>query len=380
MTITLTPQQSAAVKAIAEWYGDTSRLEFYLAGYAGTGKSTLTEIAIKEIKDRYGVKKVRTGAYTGKAAHVLRKKGAENARTIHSMTYRLIEDDRTGQPKFELDPHGAAATAEMIVLDECSMIDEAMAADLRSFGKKILVLGDPGQLPPVKGQGAFTNRKPDAFLTEIHRQAAGSPILRLATMARLGEMPGVGDYGDGVRVVPYDANAGQWVYDRDTQVICGLNRMRWTMTQRIRAQRGYDGNRPLVGERVLCCRNNRELGLFNGQLGIMRESKPSKEIGPPHIEMLLDMDDVEEPIKAQVHPYLFDQHFEDNAPRPKIGKGVCEFDWGYVLTCHKSQGSQWPRITVIDDSRSFREDRWKWLYTAITRAESELTIITRGAS
>ncbi|MBF0094315.1 MAG: AAA family ATPase [Alphaproteobacteria bacterium] len=235
MTITLTPQQSTAVKAIADWYGDASRLEFYLAGYAGTGKSTLTEIAIGEIKDRFGIKKVRTGAYTGKAAHVLRKKGAENARTIHSMTYRLIED--TGQPKFELDPHGAAGTADLIVLDECSMIDEAMANDLRSFGKKILVLGDPGQLLPVKGLGAFTSRQPDVFLTEIHRQAADSPILRLATMARMGKMPSLGDYGSGVRVVPYDADAGQWVYDRDTQVICGLNRVRWTLTQRIRAQR-----------------------------------------------------------------------------------------------------------------------------------------------
>lgn len=372
--IELTQEQGRAVRDIVDWYGDASRQEFYLAGFAGTGKSTLTECAIDELRKRYRIQIIRTGAFTGKAAHVLRKKGAPDASTIHAMIYRPKEDS-AGRVTFELDPVGAAATADLIILDECSMIDDHMADDLRSFGKKILVLGDPGQLPPVRGCGAFTSRRPDAFLQEIHRQAADSPILRLATMARKGTMPPLGDYGNGVRVIPFDGEAGQYVYDEDTQVICGLNRVRWTLTQRMRSRLGRHERLPQQGERILCCRNNRELGLFNGQLGGMTDSKRS-ELGPDHLVINAEMEDAGF-IEATAHTYMFGQHFSGPGPRPKIQKGVCEFDWGYVLTCHKSQGSQWPRITIIDDSTSFREDRWKWLYTAITRAESELTLIAR---
>ena len=66
------------------------------------------------------------------------------------------------------------------------MVGPEMAADLLAFGKPILVLGDPGQLPPIKGTGAFTEVVPDIMLTEIHRQAGESAIIRLATMARQG--------------------------------------------------------------------------------------------------------------------------------------------------------------------------------------------------
>ena len=98
------------------------------------------------------------------------------------------------KPRFALNPQSDAADAKLIVLDEVSMVGEEMARDLMSFGKPILVLGDPGQLPPIKGEGAFTRDAPDVMLTEIHRQAAESAIIRLATMARQGEPIGFGEY------------------------------------------------------------------------------------------------------------------------------------------------------------------------------------------
>ena len=98
------------------------------------------------------------------------------------------------KPRFALNPQSDAADARLIVLDEVSMVGEEMARDLMSFGKPILVLGDPGQLPPIKGEGAFTSDAPDVMLTEIHRQAAESAIIRLATMARQGEPIGFGEY------------------------------------------------------------------------------------------------------------------------------------------------------------------------------------------
>ena len=177
---------------------------------------------------------VVTATFTGKAAYVLRNKGTP-ARTIHSLIYSVIEAtdeeieaaakkiarrrpvsarltgfDRTAaeagieamrqalsqmkKPRFALNPQSDAAHAKLIVLDEVSMVGEDMARDLMSFGKPILVLGDPGQLPPIKGEGAFTQDAPDIMLTEIHRQAAESAIIRLATMARQGEPIGFGQY------------------------------------------------------------------------------------------------------------------------------------------------------------------------------------------
>ena len=66
------------------------------------------------------------------------------------------------------------------------MVDEDLGRDLLSFGKPVLVLGDPAQLPPVKGGGFFTEAEPDVMLTEVHRQAADNPIIRAvhATSAR----------------------------------------------------------------------------------------------------------------------------------------------------------------------------------------------------
>ena len=62
---------------------------------------------------------------------------------------------------------------------------------------------------------------------------------------------------------------------------------------------------------------------------------------------------------------------------PKGKKWLDEYDWSYALTCHKSQGSQFPDVTVIDDSGCFREHRNNWMYTAATRAETSLTILLR---
>jgi exodeoxyribonuclease-5 len=382
--IRLTPAQERAIDAISSWYhaGPTRGVwrEFYLAGYAGSGKSTITEEAIHRLRDD-GCNHVITGAYTGKAAYVLRNKGNANAKTIHSMIYSPVECPRTGDVRFELDPDGDASTADMIVLDECSMINEDMARDIRSFGKPILVLGDPGQLPPVRGAGAFTNRQPDVFLTEIHRQAAESPIIKLATMARNGEAIPIGEYGPGVRVVPYDPDAGQYVYDPDTQVICGLNRVRHNLTQKMRARLGFSGHVPEPGEAIMCCKNNKELGIFNGQQGTLSGFRPDlRQIGKGFQigQISATLDGGVSVDREMCTQHLFAEHFAKQDKPPRFDKDVLEFDWGYVLTCHKAQGPQWPRVTIIDDSGSFRDDAQKWLYTAITRAEIEFTLITRG--
>ena len=367
-----------------EWYKQKKGpQEFYIAGYAGVGKSVTANIAIEELKQKCGIKNVRTAAYTGKAASVLRKKGIAGAQTIHSLIYSPVEDEETGGVRFVLSSESPAADADLIVLDEVSMVNKEIADDLRSFGKKILVLGDPGQLPPIRGEGDFTNRESDVFLSEIHRQAAGSPIIELATLARLGK-PWPRNYEkDNVRVLALTKETQPLIYREETQPICGLNRVRWVYNSRIRRMRGFEGETPQVGERIICCRNNRVEGIFNGGMGILRKIETSHDGIPGTFRMDVAMEDLEKlSVGLAVDPYLFRQNFTNGeAKRLELPKGrplLDEFDLGYVLTVHKAQGSGWPDVTVVDDSGSFRDNRDKWRYTAATRAESGLTILTRG--
>lgn len=385
--MTPTDAQAAVIKQIVAWYlgGNDTPQVFYLAGFAGVGKTTLARIAIDELRAmtaHYLI--VATATFTGKAAHVLRKKGVDNARTIHSLIYMPVEDPETGKVTFRLSADAPASLADLILLDEVSMVNEAMAKDIRSFGKKMLVMGDPGQLPPVSGMGAFFTADPDAFLTEVHRQAAESPILRLATLAREGKPLPLGQWTDAAgnvsRVLEHGAVTQAELYRPETQPICGIHRVRWGYTQRIRTRRGFEGPRPLVGEPVLCVRNDRDLGIFNGGFGTITEA-PRDLADGIHWRMSIEMEDLSAPLKAiPVHPYPFQQHFDQATRKPdRVGKGIQEFDFGYLLTCHKAQGSEWPDVTIVDDGGAFRGDQHKWRYTALTRASESVTFLKRAA-
>src|SRR5215212_1240576 len=184
------PQQDAAMKAVADWLRRGDRPVFRLFGYAGTGKTTLARHIAEGVDGD-----VAFGAYTGKAALVLRTKGCADASTIHSLIYRSRESDEGG-PQFVLNRQSQAAKAALIVIDECSMVDEELGRDLLSFGTPVLVLGDPAQLPPVKGGGFFTTELPDVMLTEVHRQARDNPIIRLSMTVREGGRLEPGIHGE----------------------------------------------------------------------------------------------------------------------------------------------------------------------------------------
>src|ERR671920_2051191 len=188
--VTWSPQQDAVLKAVAEWLRRGDRPVFRLFGFAGTGKTTLARHIAEAVDGD-----VVFGAYTGKAALVLRSRGCTDASTIHSLIYRSREGDENG-PQFVLNRSSAAAKADLIVIDECSMVDEELGRDLLSFGRPVLVLGDPAQLPPVKGGGFFTEAEPDVMLTDVHRQAEGNPIVHMSLLVREGGRLEKGTYGE----------------------------------------------------------------------------------------------------------------------------------------------------------------------------------------
>ena len=188
--------QDASLKAVNKWFYTESKRKqiFRLFGYAGVGKTTLAMHFAENIDGD-----VLFCSFTGKAALMMRKRGCEGARTIHSFMY-IPEVKKNGEVVFHLNRSSPFADAALIIVDECSMVDSELAKDMLSFGKPILVLGDPAQLPPPTGAGYFTNAEPDIMLTNIHRQAADNPIIYLATRARNGEDLKLGTYGESIIV------------------------------------------------------------------------------------------------------------------------------------------------------------------------------------
>src|SRR6201993_5311928 len=187
-----TPHQDAALTAASNWLKATRGRAsiFRLFGYAGTGKTTLARHLAEGVDG-----KVVFGAFTGKAALVMRRKGCAGAATLHSLIYRARESGEE-TPSFELWDEAPASKASLIVIDECSMMDAELGRDLLSFGTPLLGLGDPAQLPPIQGGGFFTNAEPDAMLTEVHRQAQDDPIVRLSMDIRAGQSLKEGQYGE----------------------------------------------------------------------------------------------------------------------------------------------------------------------------------------
>lgn len=436
--VTPSDSQSRAIAAIKSWFQhDTAhRQVFRLFGYAGTGKSTVLKFVLEELalephqSDRAGgecVPGVVTATFTGKAALVLRRKGTP-ARTIHSLIYSVIEAteeevekanlkirqaeeqalrlsgfERTAaeaaigamrqtisemkKPRFALNPQSDAAHARLIVLDEVSMVGEEMARDLMSFGKPILVLGDPGQLPPIKGEGAFTRDAPDIMLTDIHRQAGESAIIRLATMARQGTPIGFGRHDSFVwKMRKMDVTPDQALHGG--QVICGMNATRMQLNNAMRRAAGFGkGWLPSgPGEKIVCLKNQNDLGLINGMFVTLddvvdegslyfsasvtdEDGNPVGAAGPDNTRPRLRF------YKGHFEDHVaFDQHRHDRDWKEK--RKLSEATFGWAITGHKAQGSQWENVIVWDDGLGRTEqDRRRWLYTAITRAERGLVIL-----
>ncbi len=367
----LSPQQDKAVKQVLEWYHSPSSSQvFKLFGVAGTGKTTLSKIIANELNV-----KTAFGAFTGKAALVMTKNGCTGASTIHSLIYVVVGEEKDGTPIFDINGQSLANNVDLIIIDECSMVDEALGKDLLSFKKKVLVLGDPEQLPPVKGAGFFTSGEPDVMLTEIHRQALDNPIIRISMDVRAGKRLVPGNYDDKVIVQRHrDLSSDEMVkmFIETDQLIVGMNKTRHVCNYVIRENLGFPEYVPQINDRLVCLKNNREKRLLNGGLWNVQEiinnnSTISKSL-------VLKSEDVENLYaRVCIHNLFFEGRESEMDWKQK--KSYDEFNYGYALTCHKSQGSQWNNVVLYDESKVFKDEARRWLYTGITRAAERLTIL-----
>lgn len=412
----LTADQENAKNLIKEWYFNSDDQFFVLSGYAGTGKTFLIDYVVKkEMKLKIGEEAVFVSP-TGKAASILVKRGTE-ASTLHSLIYVRDEDD------FDVDENGEIVQSDrlsfikrekidekikLIVIDEASMVAADVLRDLLSFGVKCLFSGDEAQLPPVNGICPLMQLI-DYKMTEIVRQAADNPIVKLATLAREGKQIPYGNYDDKVCVVGKGALRGEErkrIFMKADQIICGLNRTRNALNAEIRRYRGVPSDclLPVEGEKLICTLNDWEKPLDKDEKfflvnGIIGYAENVNEGYDKIATMDFRADFLDTTVRSAFDTGIFtDGRYahgygdravtladgsvvhEDDYARLFRKKAVADevidrFEFAYAITCHKAQGSEFDFVVVFDESWAFHEDRNKWLYTAITRAKEKLLII-----
>jgi exodeoxyribonuclease-5 len=351
----LSADQRTALDSILEWrerapHGDKQYLT--LGGYAGTGKTTLIARLNQLWED------VATVAFCGKAAHVLRSKGVVDAQTAHSLLY-VPAPCLGGGVRFR--KRRSLPGMQTIIVDEASMIDHVLFADLTSFGLPVLFVGDHGQLEPV-GTNPRLMVNPDVRLEQIHRQAQGNPIVRLATAFR-----------EGRDVRPWEDPKGRLrvlgrsdfhrLVSSQVQIIVGFNPTRHRVNKQVRRMLGVDRHLVAPGEKLICLRNNPAFGIFNGQqltvLDIAHE-------GYKTITLDVETDDG----RSFALPCLRRQFGNPRVP-DFWSQEVALLDYGYCLTAHKAQGSEWAEVLVREELDT-RWDARRWRYTVTTRAKERL--------
>jgi len=388
---TLSGEQARALTAIGQWlkaFEKNDHPQFLtLGGYAGTGKTTLLAALRTILYTNRPEIRIAFAAFTGKAALVLKHKlktdniiqRGDSVSTLHGLMYHS-EGNKDSAPSWRKRDE---LKADLIVVDEASMVSEEIWQDLLSFGKPILAVGDHGQLPPI-GSNFNLMDEPNLRLEKIWRQAADSPIIALATLARTsGDIP-IKTYGPGVlKLDQSDPQTGEIVEDilkshsSDTLVLCGYNHTRQKLNQGVRELKGYETPDPQRNDTIVCLRNSRESGLSNGQIGT--------------IEAIISADHDEDNTWWYMVADFDGTKFEGYVPREQFGASttlaqppkrphgdmVGLFDFGYGLTVHKAQGSQAKRVLVFEERfTKMDQDEWqRWLYTAVTRAEEELYIV-----
>lgn len=378
-TLVLTDEQDSAVTRIFLWLSLSQRQhstqsrtpEFKLGGYAGTGKTTVIRTVRAQAMEK-GLC-VWVCAFTGKAVNVLQRKGIP-ATTIHSRLYSCHKDPDTKQliwtKKTRIDPE-----PDLIIVDESSMISTDLYRDLAAHGIPILFVGDPGQLEPV-GDNPNLMASPDIVLSKIHRQASESPIITLAGRLRLNEADFL-PYGehhspDGLSTVIIQRKGIMDTKGID-QIVCAKNKTRRMVNETLRMKMGLVPLNIIEGEKIIVLKNNRDFGIFNGM--ILFVDKITKDM-PDHwlVNAHDEADNKYEALPIWKRPFQDQREIDRNENVPRIGKERVQVAWceyGYCITAHKSQGSEWDTVMVLDEMM-FKTDMKRWRYTVVTRAAKKL--------
>lgn len=402
MSIVLNEDQQAAIDMIGKFLLDEETTVSVLTGFAGTGKSTL----IKYIADNFGVPVVICP--TGKAALRVTEATGLSAQTAHRFLYDAGTDEKTGAPFFTIKDiwNMTDYSGRLVIVDEASMLGKSLFEDLLSVARQcsffILLIGDTFQLPPVsKIQDGFSaldfDTKYKTHLTKIHRQAEGSPIIMAATLLRSNRP----EHEAMSLLTPIGASKlTQTLLETRSKggaVICHTNKRRHAINTLARQAMGYLVGTLEPGEPIMVIKNNYGLDLFNGEIlnfdkwevpglsavAVDRYTVSSLDMsfgvglveGAQAMLSTTEITGKSEEAKigfgaiAKAAKFAYRDHSnysseEDPAP------SHLHANFGYALTTHKSQGSQFPEILfIMESSLNVLKgiERKRLIYTAITR-------------
>lgn len=395
----LNRMQQVGFDRAKKWWLDGNEQIFKIAGYAGTGKTYLSSQISEELADN----KIAYCAYTGKAALVMQQRGMP-ATTIHKLIYETSpeetrhEDDNgkvfyrvkyKTKLKEYLDPKPS-----IIMVDEASMIDTKILADLLSFDIPIIAVGDPFQLPPVQGKESELLINPDVTLEEIMRQGEGSPIAYLAEKIRKGKpLKDDESVTDCIwQMSKTDLFNNLEVFDWAGQFIAARNATVNTINHQARQYFKRTGDLPVIGDKMICRRNAWDTiltdgklptALVNGLIGYVTnveekqilKNLPWKSDGFMFSTNQLNLrpvfEDEAEFTDLAYNPLAL---WENDQQRRNALKGII-LQYSYCITCHASQGSEWDNVVLYDDSWPDRNDptqQARWRYTGVTRAAKKL--------
>ena len=381
-----------------------------ISGYAGTGKTTLLKVLTKELPNLFVL------TPTGKAAVRVKQAAGCEAMTIHRWMYTPRKNEETGEYTFamkeakelQLPPN------KTLIVDEASMVTSQVFDHLyffvKTLGMNLVMIGDGFQLPPVERDpekqtfSVFTVEADiKVNLTEVLRQALENPIIRISTEIRVNA-----NIMTSIMALPVviSSQLDQALLDnwnKNGVIICHKNKTRHDLNNRIRELRGLPKNLLREDEPLLVTKNNYDLGVFNGEVFTVGE------LGRQHLKYpvtdrrknktlymeFLEVSFTDTPCEAVVSPEeIFGKAAELDPDAIKRGSGQCmardypeltkderpqhlHANLGYALTCHKSQGSEWPEALVfIEDSvRLSTTEGRRWLYTALTRARETVRVV-----
>ncbi len=383
--ISLTNEQKYLIDVLTDWYKSPNSQFITVGGYASTGKTTVISFFRNNLKEIKKDLNVTFCSYTGKATRVLgskleeqkTKESNDSVSTIHSLLYSPLTNNKEEIIGWE---RKRELKTDLIIVDEASMIDSEIWKDLLSFKIPIIAVGDHGQLPPIKGNFNLM-QEPILKLEEIHRQARDNPIIKISEIVRKeGEIP-VNKWSSSVeKFSRNDPEASSKILDvlesskSNSLILCGFNTTRVRLNSHIRSMNEIFSNAPIVGDRVICLRNNHEKQIYNGMLGSIVSIEDDKE--ETYFAKIIMDEGLN--YKGVIYAPQFGNkeslNFTDM--RAKIGNADL-FDFGYAMTVHKAQGSQAKRVVLFEERSSHMDDdMWRrWLYTGITRAEEELFIV-----
>ena len=407
LSFVLTDEQKVAIDKAKQWYLSNATKPFVLMGCAGSGKSSIVKFLIESL----GIDKekdVKYVTFTGKAASVLINKG-NPATTVHKLIYDPIINGKGNIVGFELKK-SINGCVKLIIVDEFFMLNSKIMNDLLSFNIKTICLGDNHQLPPPFGSVNELYKNPDVILTKPLRQSLDNPIIYLAQEVINHHYLQYGKYGDNVEIIRKSQLNLEKMKNAD-QIIAGKNDTVKKLNNFYRKNflniDIINDVYPKKNEKLICLQNNWNLtceenkittNLVNGMSLILENDL----VISPHTKHSF----------ANIRPDFYNNHFFKNIPIDMLyfqygftkddelfdvnnikkynygeilKKRNIMFDnyyklnkltYGYAITTHKSQGSEFKDVFFIFEPFKSSKDElyWQMLYTGLTRASERITI------